>query len=157
MMHQSYRMAAARLLSAAATAVPAAAQQPLSLDRALALSLEGQPGLSAFSRTAKAFEEAAVAARQLPDFTLRAGIQNLPVQGSDAFSLDKDFMTMRFIGIGREQVRRSKREAEASRLLAEGDVALAEQQLLARRIQRDVMLGWTAPSRESRSRRRCAH
>lgn len=122
---------------------PALGQDALTLDDALRVSLERQPALEAYTRTAQAFEEAAVAAEQLPDPRIRAGIQNLPVTGSDAFSLDADFMTMRFIGIGREQVRRSRREAAAARLLAEGQVSLAEQQLLARRIQREVLLGWT--------------
>lgn len=123
---------------------PAAAQGTLSLDEALELSLERQPALTAYSRTAQAFEEAAVAAEQLPDLRIRAGVQNLPVTGRDAFSLDADFMTMRFIGIGREQVRRARRRAESARLLAQGEVALAEQQLLARRIQREVLLAWTS-------------
>ena len=138
------RLAAALTALALALPYPAAAQGTLSLDEALELSLERQPALTAYSRTAQAFEEAAVAAEQLPDLRIRAGVQNLPVTGRDAFSLDADFMTMRFIGIGREQVRRARRRAESARLLAQGDVALAEQQLLARRIQREVLLAWTS-------------
>lgn len=139
---------ACRLLAistALALAVPAFGQVEgaLTLDEALQLSLERQPALTAYTRTAQAFEEAAVAARQLPDFTLMAGIQNLPITGSDAFSLSADFMTMRFIGISRQQVRGAKRGAAAARILAQADVSLAEQQLLARRIQREVLLSWT--------------
>ena len=138
-----------RRLLAASAALPlflgaaAHAQSPLTLDEALRASLEGQPSLSAYTRTARAFEEAAVAARQNPDFKLMAGIQNLPVTGDDAFSLSADFMTMRFVGLSRDQVRGSKRKAAAASLLAEGQVSLAEQQLLARRIQREVLLSWT--------------
>ena len=120
----------------------AGAQNALTLDEALRLSLERQPALEAYNRTAQAFEEAAVAARQLPDPRLMAGVQNLPVTGPDAFSPSADFMTMRFIGIGREQVREARREAESARLRAEGTATLVEQQLLARRIQREVMLAW---------------
>ena len=139
----SRRLTAALTALALAMPLPVVAQDALTLEQALELSLDRQPALTAYSRTAQAFEEAAVAAEQLPDPRVRAGIQNLPVTGSDAFSLDADFMTMRFIGIGREQVRRARRRAESARLLAQGEVALAEQQLLARRIQREVLLAWT--------------
>ena len=139
-----HRLAAFSAALALAAPSPAQVQTGLTLDEALRLSLERQPALTAYSRTAQAFEEAAVAAGQLPDPRLMVGIQNLPVTGSDAFSLDADFMTMRYIGVGREQVRGARRRAEASRLLAQADVSLAEQQLLARRIQREVLLGWTA-------------
>ena len=122
---------------------PVLAQATLSLDDALRISLERQPALEAYSHSAQASNEAAVAARQLPDPRVTVGIQNLPITG-DPLSFTSDDMTMRTIGIGREQVRRSRREAASARLVAEGEVSLAEQQLLARRIQREVMLGWIA-------------
>jgi len=139
----SYRAIAA--CAAVALVLPsiASAQTTLTLDEALRLSLERQPALEAYTRTAQASSEAAVAARQLPDPRVTVGVLNLPITG-DPLSFTSDDMTMRTIGIGREQVRRSRRDAAASRLLAEGDVSLAEQQLLARRIQREVMLGWIA-------------
>lgn len=130
------------LALAVAQPQPALAQATLGLDEALALSVERQPVLSAFTRTARAAEEAAVAARQLPDPQLTIGIQNLPVTGSEAFDLNADFMTMKSIGIMRTQVREAKREAASARYLAEAAVSLAEQDVLARRIQREVMLGW---------------
>jgi outer membrane protein, heavy metal efflux system len=119
------------------------AQGPLTLDDALRISLERQPALDAYAHTAHAANEAAMAARQLPDPHLTVGVQNLPITG-DPLSFTADDMTMRTIGIGREQVRRSRRDAAAARILAQGDVSLAEQQLLARRIQREVMIGWIA-------------
>lgn len=125
-------------------AIFAQAQANLSLDEALALSVERQPALNAFARTARAAEEAAVAARQLPDPQLTIGIQNLPVTGSEAFDLGADFMTMKSIGIMRTQVREAKRDAASARYVAEAAVSLAEQDVLARRIQREVMLGWIA-------------
>ena len=121
----------------------ALAQGTLTLDDALRISLEHQPALDAYARTAQAANEAAVAARQLPDPRLTVGVQNLPITG-DPLSFTSDDMTMRTVGIEREQVRRSRRDAAAARILAEGDVSLAEQQLLVRRIQREVMLGWIA-------------
>lgn len=137
------RIVACLVASAMILPATAFAQTRLTLDDALRISLEQQPALDAYSRTAQASNEAAVAARQLPDPRVTVGIQNLPITG-DPLSFTSDDMTMRTIGIGREQVRRSRREAAAARLLAEGDVSLAEQQLLVRRIQREVMLGWIA-------------
>ena len=130
-------------MALASSAAAGQSENVLTLDEALQLSLERQPALTSFSRSAQALEEAAVAARQLPDFTVVAGIQNLPVSGDDAFSLSGSMMTMRFIGIGRQQIRGAKREAASARLLAEAEVSLAEQQLLARRIQREILLGWS--------------
>lgn len=133
-------IAAAIVLALPSTAL---AQVTLTLEDALRRSLERQPALEAYSRTAQASNEAAAAARQLPDPRLTVGVLNLPITG-DPLSFTSDDMTMRTIGVGREQVRRSRRDAASARLLAEGDVSLAEQQLLARRIQREVILGWIA-------------
>src|SRR3546814_10658169 len=77
------------LALAVAQPQPALAQAALSLDEALALSIEQQPALSAFTRTARAAEEAAVAARQLHDPQLTIGIQNIPVTGSEAFDINR--------------------------------------------------------------------
>jgi cobalt-zinc-cadmium efflux system outer membrane protein len=144
MRHKPRRAVAAAMAIVSAFASTAFAQAPLSLDEALRMSLERQPALEAYTRTARASTEASIAARQLPDLHLSFGVQNLPVTGSEAFSSTADDMTMRTIGIGREQVRRSRRDAAASRILAEGEVTLAEQQLMVLRIQREVMLGWIA-------------
>src|SRR3546814_13741093 len=81
------------LALAVAQPQPALAQATLSLDEALTLSVERQPALSAFTRTARAAKEAAVAARQLPDPPLTIGLQNLTVTRSEAFDLHAHFMT----------------------------------------------------------------
>lgn len=141
MAHPLHRAIAALAAIAMVLPSPALAQETLTLEDALRMSLERQPALEAWSRTAQASTEAAAAARQLPDPRLTVGVLNLPITG-DPLSFTSDDMTMRTIGIGREQVRRSRRDAASARLLAEGDVSLAEQQLLARRIQREVLLGW---------------
>lgn len=144
------------LLSAAAVTMPAAAAaaaQPLSLNGAVDLALTRQPALTAYERTADAAAEAAVAARQLPDPELVLAVRNLPVTGGGAFSFDTAMMTMKSIGIERRQVRGEKRNAAAARLRAEGAVSLAEQELLARRIRREVMLSWASIIEAQQSRR----
>lgn len=140
-------------LIAAATALaltaPVSAQQQkpvpapvLDLQRALALAAGDQPRIAAYQREAEASEQAAIAARSLPDPQLTAGVQNYPVTGRNAPSPTADEMTMYTIGIMREQVRRSKREAEAQRILAEALVSRRQASIEERRIRRDVMVAW---------------
>lgn len=115
---------------------------PLSLVEAAALARRDQPATAAFELEAKASEQAAVAARSLPDPEITAGIQNFPIEGDNAFSPVKDDMTMYTIGVMREQVRRSRREAEAARLRADALVSRSEATAQQWTIQRDVMLAW---------------
>ena len=108
----------------------------------MALARGDQPAVAAFEREAFASEQAAVAARSLPDPQVSVGIQNFPIRGMNAFSPTDDEMTMYTIGVMREQVRRSRREAEAARLRAEAAVSRFEGTAQQRRIQRDVMRAW---------------
>ncbi len=101
-----------------------------------------QPAIAAFEREAVASDEAAIAARSLPDLRLLVGIQNFPITGDNAFSPTEDFMTMYMVGVMREQVRRSKREADAARIRAEALVSRRQASAQERRIRRDVMIVW---------------
>ena len=109
---------------------------------AVRLSRGDQPVVSAFESDAIASEEAARAAGTLPDPQLTVGIQDFPVNGKDAFSPTADDFTMYTIGMMREQVRRTKRGAEASRLRAEAFASRAGATAEQRRIQREVMIAW---------------
>ncbi|MEO1169842.1 MAG: TolC family protein [Pseudomonadota bacterium] len=124
--------------------LPAQESNMLSLDEALRLSRENQPSLSAFDRTARAFEEAAVAAEQLPDFRLFGGVRNFPVTNGDAFSFNAERSTARFVGIGRRQTPGARRRADSARLLAEASAAETEREVFLRQIEREVLLAWTA-------------
>ena len=57
--------------------------------------------------------EAARASGQRPDPVLRAGVENLPISGSDRFS-NRDSMTMKRIGVGQEWLSAEKRAARQS-------------------------------------------
>lgn len=135
-----HRLAIGLLLATSVS--PVAAQDTLGIDEAIALSLGDQPTVEAYGREAEASEEAAVAARTLPDPQLTAGVTDFPVTGDRAFSPTSDNFTMYTIGVMREQVRRSKREAEASRLRAEAAVSRSEATAQERRIRREVMVAW---------------
>jgi cobalt-zinc-cadmium efflux system outer membrane protein len=71
-----------------------------------------------------------------------AGVQDFPVTGDHALNPTSDNFTMYTIGVMREQVRRSHREAEASRLRAEAVVSRAEGSERERDIQRSVTIAW---------------
>ena len=134
--------AAAAFAPAFAQPAPAAGDNVLTIDEAISLARGEQPTVDAFERDATASEEAAVAARTLPDPQVTVGLQNLPVTGDMAFNPIRDDMTMYTIGVMREQVRRSRREAEAARLRTEAVVSRAEGTAEERGIQRSVMIAW---------------
>ena len=84
----------------------------------------------------------AVSAGQLPDPVATLGVNNLPINGPDAWSLTRDFMTMTSVGVMQEFTRMEKREARAERYEREADKALAEKDLRLASIQRDTALAW---------------
>jgi len=96
---------------AAAFAPCIAAAVPLSLESALELAVQR----SEASRSARAGIESATqssrAASQLPDPTLRVGVENLPVTGPDRLHTTRDSMTMKRVGVSQEWLSPSKRAA----------------------------------------------
>jgi outer membrane protein TolC len=122
-------------------ALPAAAQS-LSLEAAQRRALERSRQLAAQDSAVLASREMAVAAAQLPDPTLKLGIDNLPVTGPDRFSLTSDFMTMRRIGVMQELTRGEKRELRAQRFEREAEKSAAEKTAAIASIQRDTALVW---------------
>ena len=126
MPHVSFHFRITFSLAAAAAlyATALAAQPPrLTLDEALDLAAQRSRQLAADDAAADAAREMALAAEQASDPVLTAAITNVPVDGPDAFSVTKDFMTMRSIGLKRELVRSDKREARAARYSLEAQAA----------------------------------
>jgi outer membrane protein TolC len=114
----------------------------LTLDEALARARGDQPSVAAYEQDAIASEQAAVAARSLPDPRFSVGLQDFPVEGHHAFSPTSDDFTMYVLGIMREQVRRSKREAAASQLQAEAAVSREKGSVEQLHIRREVTIDW---------------
>lgn len=129
------------------------AEPVLTVQQAVALASDDQPSVTAYESEADASEQAAVAARSLPDPVVSVGIQNYPIAGMNAPSPNKDEMTMYTIGVMREQVRRTQREAEAARLRAEAAVSRFQGSARQRTIQRDVMKAWIDAT-EARAKQR---
>ncbi|KDB09644.1 outer membrane efflux protein [Burkholderia sp. lig30] len=70
--------------------------------------------MQAAQASVRASSEVAVKAGQLPDPMLTAGIDNLPVNGPQRFTIGQDFMTMRRIGIEQEWVSGEKRRLRST-------------------------------------------
>ena len=119
-----------------------AAEPPLSLSEALAIAVRDSAQLSAQRSAIDAAGEYTISARELPDPKLKFGIDNLPVDGADKFSVTGDFMTMRRIGVSQDFPRAEKREIKGRR----AELQLArEQTMLAdthAAVRRDVALVW---------------
>ena len=114
----------------------------LSLNDALRLAQDRSRQLPGQDAAASAAREMAVAAGQLPDPTLTAGINNLPINGPDRFSVGRDFMTQRSIGLTQEFTRTDKRRARAARFDREAEMAVAGRELALANLQRDTAIAW---------------
>jgi cobalt-zinc-cadmium efflux system outer membrane protein len=114
-----------RAVALTAAWLPALAQAaPLTLEQALALAVQRSESTRAARAGALSTAESARAAGQLPDPTLQAGIDNLPVTGPGAFRTTSDSMTMKRIGISQEWLssqKRATRQAAAQALWARDD------------------------------------
>ena len=140
------------MLGAATVGFEARAQAPLTLDEALRLAQERSRRLPAQESAAAAARQMALAAGQLPDPVLKAGINNLPIDGADRLSLTRDFMTMRSVGVMQELTRDGKLKARAARFEREADVAQAGRELALANLQRDSAMAWLERHYQERMR-----
>ena len=138
----SYPLIATALLLGAAAPLHAQNAAALTVDEALQLAAQRSQQLLAQDAAAAAAREMAMAAGQAPDLTLTAGINNLPIEGPDEFSLTNDFMTMRSIGLMRELTRHDKRAARAARFAREADAAEAGRTLALANLERETAMAW---------------
>jgi outer membrane protein TolC len=144
--HRAAPAAILRLATLAATllcvSAAIAAEAPLTLADAQRRAVLRSRSLTAQDAAISAAREMAVAAGQLPDPVLSIGVDNLPVDGPDAWSVGRDFMTMRKIGLMQEITREEKRNLRAQRFEREADKDRADKQVMTASIQRDTALAW---------------
>lgn len=133
---------AAALVASLAGAPGALLAAPLSLPEAQRRALERSRLLNAYDASVASSMQMAQAAGQLPDPVLRLGIDNMPIDGSDRFSLTRDFMTMRRIGVMQEVTSSEKRGLKRERFEREAEKSLAEKEAATAAIQRDTALAW---------------
>jgi outer membrane protein TolC len=122
--------------------IAVASDTPLTLAAAQRLAVARSRQLVAQDAAVTASHEMAVAAGQLPDPVATLGVNNLPVNGPDAWSLTRDFMTMASVGVMQEFTRAEKREARAERFERDAEKSLAERVASIAAIQRDTALAW---------------
>ncbi len=116
--------------------------EPLTLAEAQRLALARSQQLAANEAAASATRRMAQVAAQLPDPVLKLGVDNLPVNGPDRFSLARDSMTMRRIGVMQEWPALEKRQLRAQRAAQDAIRLQAERDLLAANLRRDTALAW---------------
>ena len=134
------RVAAAALLAYAK--VPLWAAESLSLPQAQRLAAARSQQLLGQDAAAEAAREMAVSAGQLPDPVLKLGVTNLPADGPDQFSLTRDFMTMRSVGVMQEITRSDKRQARSVRFEREAETAEAGRRVALASLQRETAIAW---------------
>ncbi|MBS0328708.1 TolC family protein [Thiobacillus thioparus] len=116
----------------------------LTFDEALRLAQADAPQLKAREEDAAAAQSNSLPAGELPDPKLELGIDNLPISGPDRYSVSRDFMTMRRIGVMQEFPNGAKREARIA--VAQSKVAVAEAQTRITRLTvlREAAIAWIA-------------
>ena len=120
----------------------ARAAESLGFAQALSFAEAHSRSLTAQDAAVLAAKEMAVASGQLPDPTLKLGINNLPINREDQFSLTRDFMTMRTVGIMQEFTGEDKRRTRATRFEREAQTAAAGHTLALASLQRSTAQAW---------------
>lgn len=115
---------------------------PLSLAEAQRLAVERSSQIEASQLGVSASQALAVAAGERPDPVARIGLENLPVNGPDAFSVQRDFMTMRSVGILQEITRPSKLRARIAESEEAVRLAEARKAQAVVEIRRESALAW---------------
>ena len=115
---------------------------PLSLHDAMALAVRDQPILSGREDAIVAQEQQAIAAVQLPDPKLSVGLQDLPIDTGDAFSLRRDNFTQFTVGLTQDFPRRNKRLLQGSRQQIGAERERIGLDNDRRLIERDTALAW---------------
>ena len=145
----SFRIHACAVL---ALTVGPALGQGLSLEEALRVGELQSPRLAAQRAAVSATSQQVGRAGELPDPKLRLGIENLPVTGADRFRYDRDFMTMRNVGVMQEFPNSAKREARNLRAERARDVETAGLEAQRAMLARDIAMAWLDVHYAERSR-----
>ncbi|MBF8730089.1 TolC family protein [Pseudomonas guariconensis] len=116
----------------------------ISLDDALQLAERNTPSLQARQEQISAARHSVVPAGELPDPRLNLGVQNLPVEGRDRWSSNRDFMTMQVVGLSQEVPNRDKRKARVETARATVDRADAEAVFERLKVRAATAQAWVA-------------
>jgi outer membrane protein TolC len=116
--------------------------EPLSLPAALEIAQQSAADLAMADAEVAASTAQERAAGRLPDPKLTVGIENVPIDGPDRWSLTRDAMTMRTLGLMQEVPNGARRAAETEVARAAVERAVAEQHVRRLEIRRNTALAW---------------
>lgn len=116
----------------------------LSLDDALMLAERNAPSLLAQSEKISAAKNAAIPAGELPDPKLNLGLQNIPIEGDDRWTTQRDGMSMQMVGLMQEVPNRDKREARIETAQAAVERANAEADVERLKVRNASAQAWIA-------------
>jgi outer membrane protein TolC len=124
--------------------VAGADERTLSLEEAVDQALQETPQVAASAATLEAMQAVAPSAGHLPDPELVTGVDNLPVTTAERYSLTRDFMTMRKIGVLQSFPSGEKRRLQGER--AQREIAVAQGEVRNTRFEtsRAVAEAWIA-------------
>jgi outer membrane protein TolC len=125
-------------LMGAAVAAPA----PLALTEAQQLAIERSRQVAAYDSAIAAAREMAAAAAQLPEPTLKFGVDHLPIEGADRFSFGRNVNTITRTGLAQQPLSPEMRQALAERYAREADRAAAQKIASSVDIARETALAW---------------
>lgn len=116
--------------------------QSLSFNEAIQQATARAPQLMAQQAAVDGASEARIAADALPDPKVFAGVDNLPVNTSDRFSFNRDFMTMQKVGLEQDLPNGDKRRALADEASARVAQLQAQLQLTQTMVHTQVAQAW---------------
>jgi outer membrane protein, heavy metal efflux system len=118
--------------------------QSLSLDETVDIAVEQAPQSVAQRAKLASAEAMSVVAGRLPDPELVVGIDNVPVNGEDAWSTSRDFMTMRKLGVMQAFPNSRKRASQRERATALVSLAHSQANESALEISRETGFAWVS-------------
>ncbi len=116
--------------------------ESLTFDAALRIAIRSSPDIAVQTADIEAAGATSKSSGRLPDPKLAVGIENLPVTGPDQWSLTRDFMTMRKIGLMQDVPNGAKRTAQTAVAQAAIAKAEAERRVTILTVRRDTAVAW---------------
>src|ERR1700744_5241980 len=101
-------------LSISAGSAAHAQDAGMTLDQALQIATSNSSSIQASQAAVRGTSDVVVKAGQLPNPTLNLSLQDLPINGRNAFTIGQDSFTMRGVGIQQEWVSTDKRRLQTT-------------------------------------------
>ncbi len=115
---------------------------PLRLDEAVMLAVRESASLAGQNAYVEAARKREVSAGSLPDPKLFLGLDNLPVNGAEAWNTQVDPMTMETVGVMQDMPNRARRDAATGVAVAQTAVETARWRALRVQVRREAAQAW---------------